>query len=73
MPNSFFFTRDHSGYTFVDVKAWSMSIEGDGVSTITPRATDDKGNVQYPAAPQKWNQLGHLFGAMVPHPAKITA
>jgi len=34
--------------------------------TITPRATDDKGNTQYDVSQQKWNQLGYIFGAIVP-------
>lgn len=42
-----------------------------GSMTITPRATDDKGNVQYPVSQQKWNQQGYLFGAMVPHPVTV--
>ena len=32
MPDSFYFVRDHSTYTFVDVASWQLSIEGDGVS-----------------------------------------
>jgi sulfane dehydrogenase subunit SoxC len=43
-----------------------------GSMTITPRATDEKGNVQYPISQQKWNQLGYLFGATVPHPVTVT-
>ena len=42
-----------------------------GNLTITPRATDDKGNTQYDISQQKWNRLGYLFGAMVPHPVTI--
>ena len=42
-----------------------------GSMTITPRASDDKGNVQYPVSQQKWNQQGYLFGAMVPHPVTV--
>jgi sulfane dehydrogenase subunit SoxC len=42
-----------------------------GNLTITPRATDDQGNVQYPVSAQKWNQQGYLFGAMVPHPVTV--
>jgi len=42
-----------------------------GDMTITPRATDDKNNTQYDVSQQKWNQLGYLFGAMVPHPVKV--
>lgn len=45
---------------------------GPGDLTITPRATDDKGNTQYDISGQKWNQLGYLFGAMVPHPVKVS-
>jgi sulfane dehydrogenase subunit SoxC len=42
-----------------------------GSLTITPRATDDQGNVQYSVSQQKWNQQGYLFGAMVPHPVTV--
>ncbi len=42
-----------------------------GSMTITPRASDDQGNVQYPVSAQKWNQQGYLFGAMVPHPVTV--
>lgn len=42
-----------------------------GEMTITPRATDDKGNPQIDLAQQKWNQLGYLFSAPVPHPVKV--
>jgi sulfane dehydrogenase subunit SoxC len=42
-----------------------------GDMTITPRATDDKGHVQYDISQQKWNQLGYTFGAMVPHPVTV--
>jgi DMSO/TMAO reductase YedYZ molybdopterin-dependent catalytic subunit len=38
-----------------------------GPLTITPSATDERGNTQYDLSQQKWNQLGYLFGAMVPH------
>lgn len=51
---------------------WEFSFEAKpGDMTITPRATDDKGNVQYDVSRQKWNQLGYSFGAVVPHPVKI--
>lgn len=43
-----------------------------GSFTITPRARDQSGNVQYPVSEQKWNQQGYLFGAMVPHPVTVT-
>lgn len=39
--------------------------------TITPRVTDDQGHTQYDISQQKWNQLGYLFGAMVPHPVTV--
>jgi len=39
--------------------------------TITPRATDDKGNTQWDISRQRWNQFGYLFGAMVPHPIRV--
>ena len=41
------------------------------ITTITPRATDEKGNVQYEVAQQKWNEQGYVFGAMAPHPVKV--
>jgi sulfane dehydrogenase subunit SoxC len=44
-----------------------------GNMTITPRAADDKGNAQYSISQQKWNKLGYLFGAMVPHPVTISS
>ena len=51
---------------------WELTFDArPGAMTITPRATDDKGNVQYDASRQKWNQLGYLFGAMVPHPVNV--
>jgi DMSO/TMAO reductase YedYZ molybdopterin-dependent catalytic subunit len=52
---------------------WEFSFTANpGDLTITPRATDDRGNVQYPASQQKWNQMGYLFGATVPHPVTVT-
>jgi hypothetical protein len=39
-----------------------------GRFTITPRATDDKGNVQPDVSQQAWNRLGYLYSAAVPHP-----
>ncbi|HTY82106.1 MAG TPA: sulfite oxidase [Dehalococcoidales bacterium] len=51
---------------------WEFSFNAaPGSMTITPRATDDQGNVQYPVSQQKWNQQGYLFGAMVPHPVTV--
>jgi DMSO/TMAO reductase YedYZ molybdopterin-dependent catalytic subunit len=41
------------------------------IASITPRATDEAGNTQIEVSQQKWNQLGYLFGAMVPHPVEI--
>ncbi len=52
---------------------WEFSFTAKpGSLTITPRAADDQGNTQYPVSQQKWNQLGYLFGAMVPHPVGVT-
>lgn len=52
---------------------WEFSFKASpGSITITPRATDEKGNTQYDISRQKWNQLGYLFGAQVPHPVTIT-
>ncbi|MBI4287544.1 MAG: sulfite oxidase [Chloroflexi bacterium] len=51
---------------------WEFSFDArPGDMAITPRATDDKGNVQYAVSQQKWNEQGYLFGAMVPHPVKV--
>lgn len=52
---------------------WQFSFTADpSVTSIMPRATDDQGNVQYLVSQQKWNQLGYLFGAMVPHPVTVS-
>jgi sulfane dehydrogenase subunit SoxC len=52
---------------------WELTFTANpGSMTITPRATDDKGNVQYAVSQQKWNQQGYIFGAMVPHPVTVT-
>jgi sulfane dehydrogenase subunit SoxC len=42
-----------------------------GDMTLTPRASDDKGNTQPPASTWKWNRQGYVFGAAVPHPVKV--
>ncbi len=53
---------------------WEFSFNATpDIATITPRATDEKGNVQYDVSQQKWNQQGYIFGAMVPHPVKVEA
>jgi sulfane dehydrogenase subunit SoxC len=52
---------------------WEFSFNATpGLTSITPRAADDQGNVQYPASQQVWNQLGYIFGAMVPHPVTVS-
>jgi len=52
---------------------WEFSFNAaPGLTSITPRATDDQGNVQYPSSQQKWNQQGYIFGAMVPHPVTVS-
>ncbi|MBI4295537.1 MAG: sulfite oxidase [Chloroflexi bacterium] len=52
---------------------WEFSLTAQpGALSLTPRATDDKGNSQYDVPQQKWNQLGYLFGATVPHPVEVT-
>ncbi len=52
---------------------WEFSLNAQpGNMAITPRATDDQGNVQYPVSQQKWNQQGYIFGAMVPHPVTVS-
>ncbi|MBI4188181.1 MAG: sulfite oxidase [Chloroflexi bacterium] len=53
---------------------WELSFTAQpGAITITPRATDDKGNTQYDVSQQKWNKLGYLFGAVVPHPVTVVS
>lgn len=52
---------------------WTFAFDArEGEMTITPRATDERGNTQPALSQQKWNQLGYLFGAMVPHPVNVT-
>ncbi|MBI2851903.1 MAG: sulfite oxidase [Chloroflexi bacterium] len=52
---------------------WEFSFNaGPGPMTIIPRAIDDEGNSQYDVSAQKWNQLGYLFGATVPHPVNVS-
>ena len=51
---------------------WQFSFDAKpGDSTITPRATDEKGNKQWDLSKQKWNEGGYLFGALVPHPVTV--
>ena len=51
---------------------WEFTFDAKpGMTSITPRATDEKGNTQADISQQKWNQQGYLFGAMVPHPVTV--
>jgi DMSO/TMAO reductase YedYZ molybdopterin-dependent catalytic subunit len=51
---------------------WELSVEASpGEVTITPRATDERGNAQPSLAEQRWNKKGYLFGAAVPHPVTV--
>jgi len=51
---------------------WEYSFSATpAVTSLTPRATDEAGNVQHDISEQKWNQQGYLFGAMVPHPVEV--
>lgn len=53
---------------------WEFSFAAQpGDMTLTPRATDDRGNSQHDITQQRWNELGYVFGAVVPHPAKVVA
>jgi sulfane dehydrogenase subunit SoxC len=53
---------------------WRFAFDAqDGEMTITTRASDDQGNTQYPISEQTWNELGYLFGAMVPHPVTVSS
>jgi DMSO/TMAO reductase YedYZ molybdopterin-dependent catalytic subunit len=52
---------------------WEFTFDAKpGITAITPRATDDQGNVQPGLSQQKWNEQGYIFAAMVPHPVQIT-
>jgi sulfane dehydrogenase subunit SoxC len=42
-----------------------------GEMTITTRATDEQGDRQPPLEELVWNELGYLFGAMIPHPIRV--
>jgi sulfane dehydrogenase subunit SoxC len=71
------------GKTFSEAKLQGPNVERAGsrwefslnvtsrLQSITPRATDEKGNIQYDISAQKWNQLGYLYGASVPHPITV--
>jgi sulfane dehydrogenase subunit SoxC len=53
---------------------WTFGFDaGPDLLSMTPRATDEKGNTQYDLGQQKWNQLGYLFGAIVPHPVRVSS
>ncbi len=41
MPNSFFFVRNHTSTPVIDIKTWTLSIEGDGVATPLTLTYDD--------------------------------
>lgn len=72
-----------NGSTFSDARLTGPNIERagsrweyvfnaiPGSMTITPRATDEKGNTQYGLEQQKWNEQGYLFGAVAPHPVTV--
>lgn len=52
---------------------WELAAElRPGEHTITPRASDEKGNSQPDVAAQRYNEKGYLFGAAVPHPLTVT-
>lgn len=43
-----------------------------GEMTVTPRATDAKGNAQIPVAQQRFNTKGYVWEAVIPHPITVT-
>ncbi len=52
---------------------WEFTFDATpNVTTITPRATDDKGNKQTDIAQQKWNEQGYTWAAVIPHPVQVT-
>lgn len=51
---------------------WEYSFDARaGDMTITPRATDVKGNTQLPVAEQKFNVKGYVWEAVIPHPVTV--
>lgn len=51
---------------------WEFSFQArPGRMTITPRATDDRGNRQHDLSGQRWNERGYLFGATAPHTVEV--
>ncbi|HSJ52853.1 MAG TPA: sulfite oxidase [Anaerolineae bacterium] len=51
---------------------WEYTLDAQpGLTSITTRATDSEGNVQWPLAEQVWNQLGYQWGAAIPHPVTV--
>jgi sulfane dehydrogenase subunit SoxC len=54
---------------------WEFAFDArPGETTLTARATDDKGNVQpTDLSQQTWNEQGYLFGVAVPHPVTVGA
>lgn len=52
---------------------WEFALKAKpGKMTLTPRATDSKGNSQIPIAEQKYNQKGYIWQAVIPHPITFT-
>ncbi|MDN5870192.1 MAG: sulfite oxidase [Nitrococcus sp.] len=51
---------------------WAFTLDAQpGLKSITPRATDEKGNRQWPISEQVWNKKGYIWGAVVPHPVDV--
>lgn len=47
---------------------WEFTLEAKpGKITVTPRATDEKGNTQIPVSEQKYNVKGYNWEAVIPH------
>lgn len=51
---------------------WEFTLDAKpGKVTVTPRATDEKGNTQIPISEQKYNVKGYNWEAVIPHPLTI--
>lgn len=53
---------------------WEFMLDAKpGDLTITPRATDWRGNRQISVDEQVWNAKGYVWEAVIPHPVKVAA
>lgn len=51
---------------------WELEIDVEpGEMTLTPRATDVRGNSQQAVSNQVWNKKGYVWSAVIPHPVRV--